>query len=952
MRRLLICLMAILILPILSAYGQITQNYQWTEIEKPYWTNAVDVAYGHDGDGQAWYRYLIGSNESTANIYWWDEGHSPWHEWDEIPNANKMISYRNEYLDMGNHAFFTAYGDRIYRTQYGGISWLPVPGSEALGNKQFSTIEVNYNASTANEAYNRCFVGCEMLANESSVYQRKYVNDQWQWSAVGQELNDRDVNDLEYEPEYGMLFAGTSNGLYGIQDDDQDWSYFQFDELPVPCVEAVEYHQTFWAATGGNSSQRKLYYTDDNWNSIQEIEVDGGSFNKEVIDIAAIPLNNGSDNFQSVYIATKTGLYLLNTVGMEEPSVTQFIDFQDCSGNFKTPFQTDFYIQSVDFYQSSRQATTRKILVGTKNSVYLLTETRSQDNSTITSITCEDKSEGTFQLYATSAAYPDNTGNPRFYVNSDKGIIKEYGGTDWSTKGLAFEAGQDRQTGTDISSDFQGENSDYILVSAKDATNGTVMFSSNGGQCWTKATPGSDEIINTVDLDRLPDSDTAWAAGTSNYIWKSTDNGLDWNSTIYFGNPSFNDILSDPSASLSSSVYACGSGIRSTYSVDGGRSWSTLENGLGSVTSLYQLGRESTAPGLYAATDLGFYKIYDITSTLAWSVRDYGIPTSSLGSVVVDPNNPFALLASTSPDISTPHIWASGDSGRSWIDLPLDEIPSNARIYKLVASQDANSGFVALTDKGVFAIGDIFKSGNMYSSETWGPGVIIVNGDVNIASSATLTILRPCTIYMVYDFDYTSSGYDHSKCEIRLYGNADLIAEGTSEDRIVFTSSKPTAKAKGDWTGITTNNQGGYPVIDLEYVTVEYADNGVFTAVGALADRIEIDHCDFNEMTTAGIDIYVPGYLEETPINNCNFINCGSYGIRIRDDSSPAYPEITISGNYMENCDYGIWYSGNSDANQRALNLANNKITLTAPSTQSQYGIYITDTMRPGRCPL
>jgi photosystem II stability/assembly factor-like uncharacterized protein len=214
----------------------------------------------------------------------------------------------------------------------------------------------------------------------------------------------------------------------------------------------------------------------------------------------------------------------------------------------------------------------------------------------------------------------------------------------------------------------------------------------------------------TLDQMTDPASDYAYAAGASDYLWWSSDNGANWNkSNTEYEDAVFNDIIADPA--VYERVFACGSGdVKAVISTNHGQNWSSIQYGLGSVSDINQLAKGGDIPWLYAATSSGIYK-YNLNSLdPEWASRTNGIGAPNLGSIVVDNQDPLCLLVATASNVTPPHIWATGDSGRSWIELPLGEIPNDASINRLAASEDANGGFVAATNKGVFYLGDIFQN--------------------------------------------------------------------------------------------------------------------------------------------------------------------------------------------------------------------------------------------------
>jgi hypothetical protein len=64
------------------------------------------------------------------------------------------------------------------------------------------------------------------------------------------------------------------------------------------------------------------------------------------------------------------------------------------------------------------------------------------------------------------------------------------------------------------------------------------------------------------------------------------------------------------------------------------------------------------------------------------------------------------------------------------------------------------------------------------------------------------------------------------------------------------------------------------------------------------------------------------------------FEDCGTYGIRIYYDHLSAAKSLEISNNEIIDCDYGIWYSGNSNYDgQKREKFLNNIITQTVQNS-------------------
>jgi hypothetical protein len=242
----------------------------------------------------------------------------------------------------------------------------------------------------------------------ATTYEGIYSQNNWTWSTIGTGMVGRHIYDIACARTYDALAAGTDDGIYTYTGG--YWLRRLFGGEDVLCMEALSREDEFWAATGGAVGDRKLVYSDHEnlWTDYEEIKPQTPqSFGKLVNDIAAIFVTTAQYGlYQSVYIATETGLYLLNIQGVMSPlTMTEYIDFQDPDCPYETPFEYDTCIRSLDYYQSSSKSASRDILVGTKRAVYLLTETRSDDRKHIVGITCTNISDGTFWTDEARAAF-------------------------------------------------------------------------------------------------------------------------------------------------------------------------------------------------------------------------------------------------------------------------------------------------------------------------------------------------------------------------------------------------------------------------------------------------------------------------------------------------------------------------------------------------------------------
>ena len=927
----IIGLIVFMLVPVLIAQ---TGEHEWASLNGPYWVKTVDVAFGNTVGGTDWYRYMIGNNAEDIGLYNWKEGDVEWEFHTTPVDAIKIISYKDvfENQDSGRKAYCIIPDGSIYKTTDGGDNWAEAGYVE--DNQNYTCIEIHETQTTDDEEY--VFVGCELTASVASVFVSEDGGDSW--ADVDNGLSDKTITDLEFAAHgNGWLVAGTDDGLWKIQPYGQqdEWIDFTgdgfFDDKSIAAVAALDYHDEIWVATGGGENDRKLYWFASTSSSPQEIYIDGSqtSFNKEVNDMCCHWVGY-NPNWQSVYVAASDGLYLFDMEGTQgQITRKHYIDFQTDPAYAHFPFDSDFPVLSLDYWKPERDGRTSYIMVGTENGVYLITEKRRAENAPIIEeITIEEISNGTNIADVKSLCLPDNTTNQvKIFTVDDKGLIKKTDRESWDLSGLAYPTGLTGAIGSDIAADFSGDDP-IVLAASNHATGGSIMYSEDGGDSWEDRSHAGDPFINAVGLDLV--SDSAYAAGEEDdNVWFSTDNGYTWYSSGSFSEPVFNDIYADPDPTRDDYVYVGGSGDIKARMYDGDN-WSTIENGLASVDSVFQFAKSPEMNVIYAATDLGVYKATLGINPPAWVARTYGTSAASIGTIVCDPNNPYALLAATSPGAANPHIWASGDSARSWVEIYNGDLPEAPRVAvnRLAASQDANTGFLVGTDEGAFSLGDIFKAGPIDEDEAWGPGKVIVYGDVSIQFGTTITLVSPCTVYVTYDFDAASSDADGDHSRIFVRGTATLETDVYGGGRIVITSSRPDNKAAGDWTGIVLEPGSN---VYLENCDIEYAEKGIYSYYQeddiTGPDNFTISDCTFSHMSTAGIDLYASAYEATAEISSTVFDDCGTYGIYVPHDDDDDTMPLEITDCQIADCDNGISYSGNDNGQGKYLLIEGTKIT-------------------------
>ncbi|MBI5149746.1 MAG: right-handed parallel beta-helix repeat-containing protein [Candidatus Omnitrophica bacterium] len=177
----------------------------------------------------------------------------------------------------------------------------------------------------------------------------------------------------------------------------------------------------------------------------------------------------------------------------------------------------------------------------------------------------------------------------------------------------------------------------------------------------------------------------------------------------------------------------------------------------------------------------------------------------------------------------------------------------------------------------------------------------IVMGNITVNSGVTLTV-EPGVIVKFNGF-------------YAIEMNGIINAQGTAGNPITFTSAQ-TAPARGNWNALTLHGSGNI----LNYVTVEYADKGVYVPSSPLGQTPAIRNSTIQNNTT-GI------YFEPStgPIIQTNTISNNNDGIfagcNVYTGCTP-----TISGNSIyNNSHYNLYvYSYGTNASARTINAQNN----------------------------
>jgi parallel beta helix pectate lyase-like protein len=194
--------------------------------------------------------------------------------------------------------------------------------------------------------------------------------------------------------------------------------------------------------------------------------------------------------------------------------------------------------------------------------------------------------------------------------------------------------------------------------------------------------------------------------------------------------------------------------------------------------------------------------------------------------------------------------------------------------------------------------------GTLTGDETWS-GEVEITGDVVVPQGVTLTINPDTVVSFSALNDEEAGGSDVSLCELIIEGS--LVAKGSDDQQVRFTSSNTTNPTAGDWYGIVAQPSSGLASINLSGCTVEYANFGIKAVTTEQDVSLTVTDSFVQHSSSDGFNIYAEsGSVITLDINNTQITDNGGWGIQIQDDNSQLNGGITDS-TIADNDGYGLY---------------------------------------------
>lgn len=214
-----------------------------------------------------------------------------------------------------------------------------------------------------------------------------------------------------------------------------------------------------------------------------------------------------------------------------------------------------------------------------------------------------------------------------------------------------------------------------------------------------------------------------------------------------------------------------------------------------------------------------------------------------------------ATFNSSCSENATSFSWSFGDGGTSTDVNPSYTYTSAGSFsVKLTVSDAEGVSDEMILSVTVLAPEFINHSGRITADETWIEGVHFITGDV-IVDGATLTI-EPGAIVNFNSGTSLYVGYSSSR------SGATLIANGTADKMITFTSSAAT-KSAGDWRYIWFDD-GASKISSMQHCIVEYGGgfSDQYGAIHITESAVSILNSTVKLSESHGISLATEGYFE------------------------------------------------------------------------------------------
>ncbi len=793
--------------------------------------------------------------------------------WEKIGNINSVTSIA---FDSEDKIYVTNSMQGVQYSADNGNTWVLI-NNGLPGDFWFNFSDITINAD------GDLFV----VSTEYGIYRSEDNGNTW--AAVNSGIEGKEVSCLTIDSA-GMMFVGTGeNGVFSSADNGDTWIPTGLDSGWIYSLETDYLTNTLFAGIWRGGVAK----SDDSGASWSF----SGPENTAIRSLAVAPSGDvfaGSDGEGVLRSSDNGTTWLKSNNGLTNAGVVSVVSISN--GDIFAATQNNGVYRTVDSGENWS-------FVGFDKIYSLSMAVSSEDHIFIEA----DNIYRSTDQGSTWAEFAINLDVENLAINS-------YGILFTATSNGVFRSVDNGETWETASSQLSGRNIWGLVIDSHNniyisewGGDGGILKSSDNGETW-ESKGLLDLSFKKMAVDSLGN---IYAAGDGTY--KSSDNGETWENILPVA-ASCVFVDSFDSVYISTGSYGV---FRSS---DYGNTWTRIIGGLNA--RMVNEFTHSSDGYLYAATGSGVFR-----SSLAVTSHTGDADSDGISDAIEMLNCTNHLDADTdddglddgAEDVNHNGIVDDGETNPCILDTDLDGMPDGWEVQygldPLVNDADedldgdGNSNYVEYlnntnpNDSGSY----ITPSGTLTQDEVWS-GQHLILSDVIVPEGVRLTIMPGTSVY----FDADSG----------LAINGELIASGTAESPILFTSSSSTPSI-GIWDGIRFNGTSLDTSI-LEHVVIEYGDNGVFCNSADPIIRNSVIR-----LNTNGISANLSSPLIERCIINQN----SSRGINCNTGSRPV-----IRDNHILQNETGIYIYGASSYNITSPEIRNNILR-----DNSSYGIYLSN---------
>lgn len=252
------------------------------------------------------------------------------------------------------------------------------------------------------------------------------------------------------------------------------------------------------------------------------------------------------------------------------------------------------------------------------------------------------------------------------YLGTETGWIYQShdGGTSW--KRVAQVEGRNDLVIDHISIDPAAPEHMILAAFMVNRPGGGLYLSDDGGKHWAKQKEMGDQSVRS--LTRAPSDPNMLVAGTLKGIYRSKDNGKQWELISPPGSTEIHEVGSIAIDPKDPNIIYAGTWHLPWKTVDGGAHWQSIKQGIIDDSDVFSIIIDPTSPNIvFASACSGIYKSVNAGLQFKGGVtvnKGQGIPASARRTrkLKLDPAKPSTVYAGT-----TQGLYKSTDGGATWV---------------------------------------------------------------------------------------------------------------------------------------------------------------------------------------------------------------------------------------------------------------------------------------------